>query len=63
MSGVASESVAQYSEQGEYCMDLTQLLAKFSLMEWGTLHYILLVFLVGLIIFYIWYRRKQMGDQ
>ena len=43
-------------------MDLTQSLA-ISLMEWGTLHYILIVILIALIAFFIWYRRKQMRDQ
>lgn len=43
-------------------MDLTQLLAEISLWEFGTLHYILIAVLIALIVFYIWYRRKQMEE-
>lgn len=43
-------------------MDNTFMLAKI-LGIWEWYHLVLLLALVALIVFYIWYRRKQMGGQ
>ena len=45
-------------------MDNTYMLAEYKLFGiWGWPYIVLMLALVAIIIFYVWYRRKQMRDQ